>query len=476
MPELADGAAAPAAVSGAGDPWLERKFAGPAGAAADCRYPDCTEARETPAKGRPGPPPEFCATHNTKRDKQYAYRQEKKAEAEAAARRAAEEAGESVPAPDPLPTVLARRAREQTVLAELLPRVAVALDTILASEQAAADTEAVAAHIAAVDQAATVRVEEAETARVAAAKAAATAQGAAEASARTAAEAVAERDAAAREASTALREAAEADQRANAADEALRQLADDHLTLRTAHQELMGEHQRLTERHTELGAAHSALNQRHTELTEQAGRLEGELTALRPRLAEQARHIAALEGELRATHADLAAARERADGLQGKFDELRQAREADEARHTGELTGIRAERDEVVDKLGTLTTDLGVARERASGLQRQLDDLDRDRNAERARHTQALAELRAEHERTLAELRQQLTRLTAENAALTAPPVSPPAVTEAEGTDQPAQQDVPAGQMDMFTLDPAGQPLTGPADPPRAARVEPDQA
>ncbi|PCG81162.1 hypothetical protein CIB93_36885, partial [Streptomyces sp. WZ.A104] len=179
MPELTDSATIPA--PGAGDPWLERKFAGHAGATADCRYPDCTEARERPAPGRPGPPPEFCPTHNNKRDKQYAYRQEKKAEAEAAARRAAEEAGESAPAPDPLPVVLARRAREQSVLAELLPRVAAALETVLAGEQAAADTDAVAAHLAAVDHAAAVRVEEAAAARRAAEQTAAAAHAAAEA-------------------------------------------------------------------------------------------------------------------------------------------------------------------------------------------------------------------------------------------------------------------------------------------------------
>ncbi|GHH25922.1 hypothetical protein [Streptomyces rubradiris] len=366
MPELTDATAA----SGAGAPGLERKFAGHAGAAADCRYPDCTEERETPAKGRPGPPPEFCPTHNNRRDKQYAYRQEKKTKAEAAARRMAEETGGSGPTPDPLPVVLARRAREQSVLADLLPRVAAALNTIIAGEQAAADTDAVAAHVAAVDQAAAIRVEEAETARAVAEKAAAAARTAAEASARAAAEANLERDAAVRDAATALGEAAEADQRADTATGALRQLTQDYLAL-----------------------------------TEQAGRLEGELTVLRPRLDEQAGRIMVLEGELRTANADLATARERADGLQ-----------------------------------------------------RHLVDLDRDRNAERARHSQALAELL-----------QQLTQLTPQDATLSVLSASPPAAAEAEETGQPAEPDVPEGQMDMFPLGPAGQPLTGPSDPSGAA-------
>ncbi|WP_073227320.1 hypothetical protein [Streptomyces sp. NBRC 110465] len=464
MPELTDGTAIPA--PGAGDPWLERKFAGHAGAAADCRYPDCIEARETPAPGRPGPPPEFCPTHNNKRDKQYAYRQEKKAEAEAAARRAAEEAGESAPAPDPLPVVLARRAREQSVLAELLPRVAAALETVLAGEQAAADTDAVAAHLAAVDHAAAVRVEEAASARAAAEQTAAAAHAAAEASARAAAEADQERAAAVREAATALREAAEADQRAGAATEALRQLTDDHLALRGTHQDLQGEHRRLAERHTELVEAHTSLNRQHVELTKHAGRLDGELAALRPRLEEQAGRITALEDELRTTNDALGGARERAGGLQTALDELQRARQADADRHTEELDGVRAERDEAAGKLATATTNLGVARERAEGLQRQLDVLGRDRKAEQARHTQELAELRAEHERALAELREDVTRLTAENAALTAL-AAPPGVAEAEETGQAAQQDVSAGQMDMFTLDTAGQPVPGPAVPPQ---------
>ncbi|MCX5278104.1 hypothetical protein [Streptomyces virginiae] len=466
MSELTDTAAVPAAAPSTGDPWLERKFADHAGAAADCRYPDCTEEREGRRPGKTGPPPEFCPNHNNKRDKQYAYRQEQKAKAEAAARHAAEEGGESAPTPDPLPVVLARRAREQSVLAEMLPRVAIALETILAGEQAAADTDAVAAHIAAVDHAAAVQVEEADTARAAAEQTAATAHTAAEASARAAAEADEERDAALREAATALREAADADQQAGAATEALRQLTKDHLALRGEHQDLQGEHRHLTERHAERVEAHASLNRQHAELTERAGRLDGELAALRPQLEKQTKRITALEDELRTTNDILGGVRERAGGLQTALEELHRTRQADAARHTEELAGARTERDDAAGKLATATTDLGVARERAEGLQRQLNDLDRDRNAERARHTQALAELRAGHEKTLAELREQLTRLTAENAALTAVPASPPAVTEAEGTGQPAQQDVSVGQMDMFTLDTAGQPVPGPAEPP----------
>ncbi|MFE3608243.1 hypothetical protein [Streptomyces goshikiensis] len=364
MPELTDTAAA----AGAGDPgpWLARKFAGHAGVAADCRYPGCREARETPAPGRPGPPPEFCPAHNNRRDKQVAYRQEKKAE-DAAARRAAEAAGTPSPAtPEPLPVVLARRAREQSVLAELLPRVAHALTAVLAGEQAAADADAVAAHLAAAEQAATVRVEEADTARAAADRAAATAHTAA-------AEAVQERDAALREAAAALREAAEADQQAAAA-----------------------------------GTAHAALNQRHADLTERAGRLDGELTALRPRLETQTGRITALEGDLLTT-----------------------------------------------------TTAFGAVRERAEGLQRQLDALDRDQKTERARHARELAELRAGHERALAGLRADITRLTAQNAALTAPPS---AATDAPETGQPLQEGVPEGQLGMFTLGPADPPGT-PAKP-----------
>ncbi|PCG81570.1 hypothetical protein CIB93_34795, partial [Streptomyces sp. WZ.A104] len=291
---------------------------------------------------------------------------------------------------------------------------------------------------------------------------------AAEASARAAAEADQERAAAVREAATALREAAEADQQAGAATEALRQLTEDHLALRGRHQDLQGEHRRLAERHTELVEAHTSLNRQHVELTNHAGRLDGELAALRPRLEEQAGRITALEDELRTTNDALGDARERAGGLQTALDELQRARQADADRHTEELAGVRAERDEAAGKLATATTNLGVARERAEGLQRQLDALDRDRKAEQARHTQELAELRGEHERALAELREDVTQLTAENAALTALPASPPAVAEAEETGQPAQQDVSAGQMDMFTLDTAGQPVPGPAEPPQA--------
>ncbi|MET9933392.1 hypothetical protein [Streptomyces sp. NPDC006324] len=476
MPELTDTAAVPAAAPGTSDPWLERKFAGHAGAAADCRYPDCTEEREGRRPGKTGPPPEFCPGHNNKRDKQYAYRQEQKAKAEAVALLTAEEAGESAPAPDPLPVVLARRAREQSVLAQMLPRVAAALETVLASEQAAADTDAVAAHIATVDHAATARVEEADAARAAAEQTAVTAHAAAEAAADVAAEADRERAAAVLEAAIALREAAEADQQAGAATEALRQLTEDHLALRGEHQDLQGEHRHLTGQHTELVEAHTSLSRQHAELTQHAGRLDGELTALRPRLEEQTGRITALEDELRTTNDALGNARERAGGLQTALDELQRARQTDTARHAEELAGVRAARDEAVGKLATATTDLGVIGERAEGLQRRLDALDRERKAERARHDRELTALRAEHEQALKALREDVTRLTAQNAVLTALPAPPPPPAEPqEASSRPAQeQDVPEGQMDIFALGPAGQPLPGPADPPPPSPAEPD--
>ncbi|WP_030761722.1 hypothetical protein [Streptomyces griseus] len=381
--------------------------------------------------------------HNNARDKQYVYRLRKERQREVAtgAHGPGERAGvEAVSGP--LSPVLARREREQEVLAELLPEVAAALDGVLEAQRAIADTGAVAAHLTAVDRAATVRVEQADAARAAAEQTAAAAGALAERAARDAAGAVADQDAAYLEAAAALREAAQAAAQVRLAQEELRLLAGEHRAEQAAHQSLAQAHRRLAGDLAAQQAAHEALEQRHTALVERTGRLGGELAVLRPRLAEQTGRAVSLEAELRAAGAELAVARERAAGLEVLLGELAAARAGDEARHTAELAVLRGERDSAVAGLQETGHELARARDTAEVLSGQLATCVAAREADRDRHDEELAALRAGHARTVAALHR-----------------SAPAGKDGAPAGKDTLPGGVPGQMDMF-------PLTSPGEEP----------
>ncbi|MEU7162039.1 hypothetical protein AB0A98_37345 [Streptomyces chrestomyceticus] len=388
MSEPADAAAA----------WLEGEF-DEVVPTQDCEYEDevldCTEPREARWPGRPGPPPKFCPRHNNPADRQRRQQQE----AAAAGQQAPE------PEPDPLKRILARRDRERAVLADLLPQVLTALTAQADGQRAAADTDAVAAHLNDVQQAADRRVRNAEDARTAAEQEVGRARTAADQATEAAATARAEQHAAQQEAATALREAATADAAATSARTALDQLTAEHQTLREQHHQLIAAHQSLTGRHEELTTEHTALRKQHTTVTGRAARLEGELTVLRPRLDE------------------LAAERRRLD------EQLRTV--------SGELAAARARAEEGAHRLTDLTTQLEQERDKATA--------------------------RATHQRTVEELSEQLAAARSEAVALTARAAERPEEPAPDGvpTDAvpgPADDAPPSAAPEPDAVAPAPEP------------------
>ncbi|MEU1824211.1 hypothetical protein ABZ502_17510 [Streptomyces abikoensis] len=328
------------------DGWLDRKMEA-GGGNADCRFPDCTDERERPRPGKPGPTSAFCIRHNNDRDKQRAYRAEKKAR-ESAAELAA------VPSPrEPLPRILDRRARELDVFTALAPRLLAAAETIVNAQQAAVDTEAVAEHIAAVQEQADARVREADTARTTAEQNAEEARqraGIAEEKARAAEE---DRQTAYKEAATSQGEAAEAHARATADRTALHSLTEKHNELARTHRELIGRHDELAGQHRQLGEKHKGLIKEHTKLAARAGQLEGELKAVNRQLSDLQQQHRDLDKEFATTTGNLAAATARTKDLQQQLDNERSehTRARDEharavADKAGELEQLRAQLDE----------------------------------------------------------------------------------------------------------------------------------
>ncbi|MER6913978.1 hypothetical protein ABT354_20085 [Streptomyces sp. NPDC000594] len=383
--------------AGGPDTWTERKYRQAGyGVADDCLFEGCTKERELPRQGKPGRPSAFCPAHNNPADKQRAYRARDKRKAEAEARAAQDSAAAER---DPLPELLTRRTRETGVLTALLPRLLAAVDTITAAQEAAADTDTVDAHLAAVETAAAERVRDAAAERDHALLAADTARRTAEASDRAAIESEAERQAATREAATALKEAAAADTAACAARTALDQLAAQHQALLGRHQELIGAHDQLTDRHQALETAHTSLTERHTVLVDRAGRLEGELNALRPQYAALTERHAELEKELRTADGKLAAATARAQELAGQAEQ--QTARAD--RLDRQLTEVRAAHDEQIARqraehlnaLDAIRRDLADAAGRPAGPRDQddapVDSTGTDDDGEEERDTSVVA-------------------------------------------------------------------------------------
>ncbi|MGW7314703.1 hypothetical protein [Streptomyces sp. NPDC054865] len=287
------------------DEWLAKKLIEGGFGGADCDFPGCTNARAPRTEGKSGSPTRFCVQHNNPRDRQIAYRARKALEKERAAQ----------PAPVPVQTAVARAAREEQVLASLLPRVLSALETVQQGQQAGADTAAVAAHIEDVTTAAEQRVREAEQARAEAAEHA-------ERSEETAEQARAEKAAALLEAACALGEAGAADARATEAVAAQAALDSEHQALRAAHGELETSHRQLAEQHETLAGQHAELTTEHADLVGVHGRLQGEAASLRTRQAEQDEALK----QLRKRHEENLAARVTAQtentGLTSRMQEL----------------------------------------------------------------------------------------------------------------------------------------------------------
>ncbi|MFJ3365775.1 hypothetical protein [Streptomyces anthocyanicus] len=339
-------------LAAANDEWLARKLLEAGYGGPDCDYPDCTNARAPRPEGKPGPPPKFCVQHNNKRDRQFAYR----------ARKALEKERAAAPEPVPVQRAVARGAREEQVLASLLPRVLTALEAVHQGQQAGADTAAVAAHISEVQQAADKRVRQAEERREAAVEDAGKARAEAARSEQAAAEARAEQQAAQMEAATALREAAGADGRATAAGAALDALSDTHRKLRDEHHELSGKHEELSERYQGLEQTHAALTSEHGTLRTEHGRLQGEAQALHARVEELSEEKARIEESQRRTAADLARVQSENTGLAARLGELETHRE--ELKETiGRLnTRLDEERTQHRREMAALRAQLDVAR------------------------------------------------------------------------------------------------------------------
>ncbi|MGW7386565.1 hypothetical protein [Streptomyces sp. NPDC054794] len=319
-------------------------FGGP-----DCDFPDCTAARARPTQGKPGPPPKFCVQHNNRRDRQIAYRARKALETERAAR----------PEPLPVDRAVAQGAREQVVLADLLPRVLTALQAVHQGQKAGADSAAVAAHLAAVRSDADARVTQAEQAREQAVQDANQAREEAARSAQVAQDARTERQAALREAACALGEAAGADQRAHADRAAHEELSAVHRQLRDAHQELTGAHTQLQDRWREQETTLAQVTAEHRRLLADHGRLQGEKQAQDAHVAELSRAKALLEESQQRTAVELAAAQSELTGLHARLTELQAHREElkaayerlaarhddERAEHRRELAALRAQLD-----------------------------------------------------------------------------------------------------------------------------------
>ncbi|MFI2790596.1 hypothetical protein [Kitasatospora sp. NPDC018614] len=331
------------------DEWLARKLIEAGFGGADCDFPDCTNARAPRPPGKSGTPTKFCVQHNNPRDRQRAYRKRKDLEKERAA------APESVP----VQQAVARGAREEQVLASLLPRVLTALEAVHQGQQGGADTAAVAAHIEQVTRDAAEKVRQAEQRREEAVDDAEAARAEASRSEQAAEHARTERQAALLEAACALGEAAAADRRATADRAALDKLSEAHRELRDTHQQLSGAHDLLKTRHEELEQAHTALTGEHRQLLAAHGRLEGEAETQRHRLKELSGQHTRLEETQRRTAADLAAAQSENTGLAARLDELQAHREElktengrlnglleeERERHRRELTSLQAQLD-----------------------------------------------------------------------------------------------------------------------------------
>lgn len=347
-------------LAAATDEWLARKlmeagFGGP-----DCDFPDCTNARAPRPEGKSGPPPKYCVQHNNPRDRQIAYR----------ARKALEKERAAAPEPVPVQQAVARGAREEQVLATLLPRVLTALEAVQQGQQAGADTTAVAAHIAEVNTSADERVRQAEERREQAVRDAGQAREEAARSEEAAAQARAEQQAAQMEAATALREAADADARATADRAALDELSDTHRQLRDEHHELSGKHEELSGRHQELERTHAALASEHGSLRTEHGRLQGEAQVLRERVKELSGQKARLEEDQRRMAAELAAAQTENTGLTAQLGELREHREelkAQIGRQAGQLEDERVRHRREVQTLRGQLDEARAAARRADG-------------------------------------------------------------------------------------------------------------
>ncbi|MGW0604145.1 hypothetical protein [Streptomyces sp. NPDC002640] len=331
------------------DEWLARKLIEAGFGGADCDFPDCTNARAPRPPGKSGTPTKFCVQHNNPRDRQRAYRARKDLEKERAAR----------PEPVPVQQAVARGAREEQVLASLLPRVLTALEAVHQGQQAGSDTAAVAAHIEQVTSDAAEKVRQAEQRREEAVGDAEAAREEASRSEQAAEHARAERQAALLEAACSLGEAADADRRATADRAALDKLSEAHRELRDTHQQLSGAHNLLKTQHEELEQAHTALTGEHRQLLAAHGRLQGEAETQHRRLEELSGQHTRLEETHRRTAADLAAAQSEKTGLAARLDELQTHREElktengrlnglleeERERHRRELAALQAELD-----------------------------------------------------------------------------------------------------------------------------------
>lgn len=335
------------------DEWLARKLIEAGFGGADCDFPDCTNARAPRPPGKSGSPTKFCVQHNNPRDRQKAYRARKTLEKERAAR----------PEPVPVQQAVARGAREEQVLASLLPRVLTALEAVRQGQQAGADTVAIAAHITEVNSTADERVRQAEERRAAAVEDARKAREEAARSEQAAAEARAEQQAAQMEAATALREAADGDSRATADRAALDELSDAHRELHDTHQQLNGAHRQLTTRHEELEQAHTALTDEHRQLLAAHGRLQGEAETRRRRLEELSGQHTRLEETQRRTAADLAAAQSENTGLAARLEELQVHREELKTENSRLAGRLEDERERHRRELAALQAQLAAARE-----------------------------------------------------------------------------------------------------------------
>ncbi|MFF5020236.1 hypothetical protein [Streptomyces sp. NPDC001165] len=339
-------------LAAATDEWLARKLMEAGYGGPDCDYPDCTAARAPRPEGKPGPPPKFCVQHNNNRDRQIAYR----------ARKALEKERAAAPAPVPVQQAVAQGAREQQVLATLLPRVLTALEAVHQGQQTGADTAAVAAHIEQVTSDAGEKVRQAAQRREEAVQDAHAARAEAARSEQAAEQARVEQQAALLEAACALGEAAQADQRATADRAALDELSATHRRLRDAHHELTGAHNQLTERHEELERAHAELTGKHRELLAVHGRLQGEKEAQDARLEELTGAKARLEEEQRCTSAELAAAQSENTGLSARLDELQAHREELKAENGRLAIRLEEERERHRREMAALQAQLDAAR------------------------------------------------------------------------------------------------------------------
>ncbi|MFE4829966.1 hypothetical protein [Streptomyces sp. NPDC056672] len=334
------------------DEWLARKLIEAGFGGADCDFPDCTNARAPRPPGKAGTPTKFCVQHNNPRDRQRAYRVRKALEKERAAR----------PEPVPVQQAVARGAREEQVLASLLPRVLTALEAVHQGQQAGADTAAVASHIELVTSDAAEQVRRAEQRREEAVGDAEAARAEAARSEQAAEHARAERQAALLEAACALGEAADADSRATADRAALDELTRAHRELRDTHQQLSGAHDLLKTRHEELRQAHTALTDEHRQLLAAHGRLQGEAEMQSRRLEELSGQYIRLEETQRRTAADLAAAQIENTGLAARLEELQAHREELKAEN-GRLNGLlEKERERHRRELAALQAELDTAR------------------------------------------------------------------------------------------------------------------